>query len=110
MLVVQFLGNSVGVLLFHYIRGERSSHAIPWKIPFFPLPCILQIIIFSFVLLTTPSYLMRGEKPIIELALAFLAFGVACFFAWSRKNSSWPFKQTWKGDPAIDTIASSIAV
>lgn len=91
MLIVQFLGNSVGLLLFHYVRKERQRRRIPWRVPLFPLPCILQIVCFGFILTTTPSYFARGERPTLELAILFLCIGIASYFAWSRQRRIWPF-------------------
>jgi amino acid transporter len=91
MLIVQFLGNSVGLLIFHYVRKERQRRRIPWRVPLFPLPCILQLLTFGFILSTTPSYLARGERPTLEFALAFLVFGIGSYLVWARRQRIWPF-------------------
>ena len=51
MVFVQFLGQSVGLLIFRY----RNRHNLPegWRMPLFPLPCILQVVIFGYILITS---------------------------------------------------------
>lgn len=47
-----------------------------WKMPFYPLPCILQLVVFLGIFITTESTLLYGsDEPILELSVLFLVIG-----------------------------------
>ena len=48
--------------------------------PLYPLPCIVQLVIFLGIFLTTESTLLYdSEAPVLELSIAFLFIGAAIF-------------------------------
>lgn len=88
---VQFIGQSVGLIYFRW-RVPRDLQPPGWRMPLYPLPCIIQIVIFSFIWITTDSVLLWGsEQPILELAVAFLCIGPILFLCHARCNKTWPF-------------------
>ena len=93
MVVMQFLGQSVGLLVYRY-SGEGAERTDTFRMPLFPIPCILQIVIFGFIFVTTDSYVLWGsETPTVEMALAFLAVGFAAFVFRAYRNLTWPFEE-----------------
>jgi amino acid transporter len=91
LVLVQFIGQAVGLLYYRW-RTPKSEQPPGWHMPFFPLPCILQIVIFSFIWLSSDSYLLWGsEQPILELSVAFLLMGPVFFLLRSYWRKEWPF-------------------
>ncbi|MEJ7768234.1 MAG: amino acid permease [Chitinophagaceae bacterium] len=80
-ILVQFIAQAVGVVL---LRRRKNVPELPFKMWLYPLPVILSIIIWLFVLISTGWYAMGGSL----LALA----GVAVYFVVqrvkARKNTS----------------------
>ena len=65
-IIVQFLSQAVGVIAWHYRdkSGER-----PWKMPLFPLPAILSILIWLFIFFSSEWYYIIGALGIIGLGI-----------------------------------------
>ena len=77
----QFVAQIVGVIL---LRRRRPDLPRPYRIWLYPLPCLLALIGWLALYLTT--------APIfIVLGLLTLAAGVVAFLVWSRVAHSWPF-------------------
>jgi len=88
---VQFLAQSVGLMYYRY-RVPKAQQVEGWRMPLFPLPCIVQAVLFFFIWITTDSVLLYGsEKPIFELAVCFLLVGPVMFLVHARYNKTWPF-------------------
>jgi len=89
LVLVQFMSQSFGLVLYRYNlykhKQTRPSemeeeHPDLWKMPFFPLPCIIQFILFGFIFITSESYLLYGSKtPILEIAMGYLVVGIFTF-------------------------------
>lgn len=88
--LIMFCGQSAGLMYYRYTTPKEQ---IPdgWKMPFFPLPCIIQFIIFFFIFITSNSAI-RGKKPVLEMSVGFLVFGAICFLIRSRIQRTWPFE------------------
>merc|ERR1711964_575860 len=75
-----FIGQSVGLLLLRH-RHRHNPDALPqgWRMPLFPLPCYIQIFLFTLVFITTDSVLIWGSAtPTLEMAIAFFSSAPAC--------------------------------
>merc|ERR1719174_2030503 len=91
MVLVMFLGQSVGLLVYRYTVPEHEQR-LGWRMPLFPLPCIVQIVIFFFIWITTDSTLLWGsENPILEMSLGFILVGPVMFLARAKLREDWPF-------------------
>mmetsp|Transcript_110307 Transcript_110307/g.200691 ORF Transcript_110307/g.200691 Transcript_110307/m.200691 type:complete len:375 (-) Transcript_110307:96-1220(-) len=91
LVLVQFAGQSIGLLYYRYTT-PLNEQPDGWRMPLFPLPCILQIVLFLFIWVTSPSVLLwNDDKPILELSVAFLLVGVVLFYARQYRHGSWPF-------------------
>lgn len=86
-LLVQFMLQTIALV---YLRKTQPNRRRPFKVPLYPLPCIIQFIIFGFVFITTPSY-FSDDVPLLELGVIFLAAGLIIYCVWGAKNRMWPF-------------------
>jgi fructoselysine transporter len=65
-ILVQFIGQAVGVMLWHYRKpGEER----PYKMKLFPIPAILGIIVWLFILGTSPLKFIASAVGIILLGV-----------------------------------------
>lgn len=74
-ILVQFVSQAVGVIIWHIQKPQDSR---PFKMPFFPLPAIISIIIWLFIFFSS-------EWKFIGLALAIILSGVVMFYIKERK-------------------------
>jgi len=92
MLLVQFMGQGWGLVWYRYFTPEEHQEEAPFSVPCFPIPNTIQLVIFGFIFLTTETYVIHHEVPLLEIALAFLAAGVVMYMLWARAKSFWPFE------------------
>lgn len=76
-----FCGQIVGLLLLRRYRPEVPR---PWKMPLYPLPCLLALAGWLY-LYATANWLY------VLLGAATLLSGVGAFLAWSARRRTWPF-------------------
>ena len=76
-ILVQFVSQAAGVIAWHYNRPKDEK---PFKMPLFPIPAILSIIIWLFVLFCSDWQYILG-------ALAIIASGSVLFFVRSAFRS-----------------------
>ncbi len=67
-IVVQFLAQAVGVILWH--RREQNRDGPPWKMPLFPIPAIISIIIWLLIFFSAEWYYIAGAGGIISIGVA----------------------------------------
>lgn len=63
-ILVQFVGQSVGVLYWHYTKPKEER---PYKMKLFPIPAIIGIIIWLFIMFTSDMKFILGAVGIIAL-------------------------------------------
>jgi amino acid transporter len=80
-ILVQFVGQIIGLFLLRYTQPERPR---PFRIWFAPLPCGLALAGWLYV------YAASGRQFIVPSLLTLLA-GVAAFLLWSGRLGEWPF-------------------
>lgn len=90
IVLVMFCGQSLGLVIYRYTT-PKEKQADGWRMPLFPLPCIIQFIIFFFVFITTDNSSWDGASPVLETSIGFLFLGVVMFLARSKYNKQWPF-------------------
>ncbi len=69
-ILVQFVGQAVGVVL---LRKRNGSAELPFKMPFYPIPVVVAIIIWLYVFVSTGIWFMLG-------GLAVLGGGIVAWF------------------------------
>jgi amino acid transporter len=82
-----FCGQIVGLML---LRHNRPGLPRPWKMPLYPLPCLLALAGWLYVYATSGLVFML-------LGAATLVTGLAAFLLWSARNRTWPFAPEAKG-------------
>jgi len=80
-IIVQFIGQAIGLLL---LRSKKSDIQFPYKMPMFPVPVILAIVMWLFILISTGSRLMIWGLLIIGL-------GTIVYFIKAKVRKEWPF-------------------
>ncbi|MCC3153780.1 APC family permease [Hymenobacter sp. BT770] len=82
-ILVQFVGQAVGLML---LRRRRGTAALPFKMPLYPLPVLIAIAVWLLVFWSTgPKFMLSG--------LTVIVLGVGVFMLWSRRLGRWPFER-----------------
>ncbi len=81
--IIQFIGQAVGLLL---LKFKKNDIEFPYKMPFFPLPVILAIVMWLYILISTGSNLMIG-------ALIIICSGAIVYFIKAKFGREWPFAE-----------------
>ncbi|MBS1731642.1 MAG: amino acid permease [Bacteroidetes bacterium] len=80
-ILVQFVGQGVGLLLLSKRKGRDF---FSWRMPFFPVPAILAMLIWLAIFYATGWKMMLGGFIVISL-------GVIIYLLKSKTNNEWPF-------------------
>lgn len=77
-ILVQFVGQSAGVIYWHYNKPKEER---PYKMKWFPVPAILGIIIWLFIMFTSDFKFIAGAIGIITLgAIVYVTIVNKTFF------------------------------
>ena len=80
-ILIQFIGQSIGVVL---LRKRNRASTLSYKMPFYPLPVILVILIWSLIFISTGfTFMISGILVITS--------GMVAFLLKSVKSKEWPF-------------------
>ena len=82
-IVVQFVGQAVGLLLLH---RRRAVTDFPFRMPLFPLPVVLAISVWLFVFFST-------GLPFMLSGLTVIGAGVVAFMVSAGLQKRWPFER-----------------
>lgn len=80
-ILIQFVSQAVGVLLWHY---KKKGGDMPYRMPLFPIPAIISIIIWLFIFL-------MGENKYKLFAFIIIITGIALFYLkekYTRKQEA----------------------
>jgi amino acid transporter len=88
-LLVQFIGQAVGVILLH---RRWPPERLPFKMWFYPLPAVLTMLAWA--------WLFWHTGPIRKWGLVEIALGLLAFLIWTREMRQWPFAQENAPRPA----------
>lgn len=80
-ILVQFVGQAVGVVL---LRRRRGTEGLPFRMPLYPLPVVVAVAVWLWVFVSTGKVFMLS-------GLSVIAAGVVAFLLWSRRLGRWPF-------------------
>ncbi len=80
-ILIQFIGQGIGLIL---LRRARSKDTFPYKMPFFPLPVYLAILMWACILIST------GLKMVLTGVVVIVA-GTIVYFIKAKRNNEWPF-------------------
>lgn len=76
-IMVQFIGQAVGVVL---LRKRNGTRHLPYKMPLYPLPVIIAILIWLFIFISTGKWYMLG-------GITVTALGVIAFYLLNKSNA-----------------------
>jgi amino acid transporter len=79
-LIVQFIGQAIGVILLHRRWGPER---LPFKMWLFPVPAVLTMLGWAWLFWQT--------GPARKWGLLEIALGVTAFLVWTRVMRQWPF-------------------
>ena len=82
-IMVQFIGQAIGVLL---LRKRNGTSSLPYKMPLYPLPVILVIAMWLFIFYST------GLKVINSFLIVF-GSGLAVYFIYAKLQGQWPYQK-----------------
>jgi fructoselysine transporter len=82
-ILVQFIGQAIGLLV---LRRNRSKEVFPYKMPLFPIPVILAILMWIGILIST------GYKMVLT-GLLVIVLGLMVYLIKSARAKEWPFQK-----------------
>ncbi|AWM34241.1 APC family permease [Hymenobacter nivis] len=93
-ILVQFVGQAVGLVL---LRRRRGTGALPFKMPLYPLPVILAIVVWLFVFAGIAPVAVNWGGVAFKLyfqvaAVGMMALGTGAFLLWSKQQGKWPYE------------------
>lgn len=80
-ILIQFIGQAIGLILL--VKKKGMKH-FAWKMPLYPIPVILAIIIWGLVFISTGFTMILG-------GLTVTALGIIAYLIKSNRNQEWPF-------------------
>ena len=90
-IVIQFLVQAVGLLV---LRAKRPEAPRPFRMWLYPLPAVIAIAGFLFVLISRANFLKE-----VRYAVAILVAGLLIFFLLAWRRREWPFQESQ--DPSL---------
>ena len=81
-LIVQFIGQAVGVML---LRKRLGTDRLPFKMWWYPLPAVATMIGWAWLFWHTGAARKWG---LLEIVL-----GVLAFLVWTKTMKQWPFEK-----------------
>ena len=81
-ILIQFVGQAVGLIL---LSRKKGRDFFKWKMPLFPLPVIVAIILWFCIFCSTTIEMILSGITIITL-------GVFAYLLKANLNKEWPFK------------------
>lgn len=76
-ILIQFVSQAVGVIAWHYKKPKDER---PYKMPLFPVPAIISIFIWLFILFSS-------EWKYLVFAFGIIAIGICLFYLKGRKQA-----------------------
>ena len=96
-IIVQFIGQAVGVML---LRKRNGTKDLSYKMPLYPLPVIVAIIIWILLFSCT------GLKSIISFGIV-VGTGIIVYFIQAKLNNKWPYQITEEDDQNDGSVLNS---
>ena len=96
-IMVQFIGQALGVML---LRKRKGTRHLPYKMPLYPLPVLLAITMWLFVFYAT-------GLTIIFSFLVVLGSGLTIYLLLAKMQREWPFNN--RADDSFGEEIDSIA-
>ena len=82
-ILVQFIGQAVGVVL---LRKRKGTASLPYKMPLYPLPVILVVLMWIFIFAATGT-------GVIASFFAVLGSGLVVYLVQAKMKNEWPYEK-----------------
>jgi amino acid transporter len=90
-IMIQFLVQAVGLL---WLRATRPDFPRPFRMWFYPIPALLAILGFVYILVQRP-----GAAREIRYGIIIIVIGAIVFLIRAWRTREWPFGQRPAGEP-----------
>jgi amino acid transporter len=81
-ILIQFIGQGIGLL---WLVKRKGKEHFAWRMPLYPLPVILAILIWGYIFFSTGEKMMMGGVTVIVL-------GIIAYLIKAKRNKEWPFE------------------
>ncbi|KAA5536370.1 amino acid permease [Taibaiella lutea] len=81
-ILIQFISQAIGLML---LRSRKKGSEFPYKMPLFPIPAILAIIMWGALFVATGKEMMLAGLTVIII-------GTVVYFIKARFQKEWPFQ------------------
>lgn len=81
-ILIQFIGQGIGLIWLVKRKGKKH---FAWRMPLYPLPVILAILIWGYIFFSTGEKMMMGGLTVIVL-------GVVAYLIKAKRSKEWPFE------------------
>lgn len=83
-ILTQFIAQAIGLILLNKRKGRNF---IKWKMPLYPVPVILAILMWLFIFVSTSMEMVKWTSVVITA-------GIIVYFVKAKINREWPFKDS----------------
>jgi fructoselysine transporter len=80
-ILIQFIGQAIGLLI---LRHKHGAGMFPYKMPLFPIPVYLAILMWAGILISTGLQMVLTGIVVILL-------GLIVYFVKAKRGGEWPF-------------------
>jgi amino acid transporter len=92
-ILLQFIGQAIGVIL---LRKRNGGKHLVYKMPLYPLPVILVILIWAMIFYAT-------GLQVIRFFLIVIGSGLLVYLVFAKQKKQWPFMPKKQETPAAGT-------
>jgi hypothetical protein len=82
-IIVQFVGQSIGIMLYH---AKYKNEPFPYRMWLYPLPPIIGIAVWAFIFFSADWQYIAG-------AVGVIALGAALYLINASRQKQWPFNE-----------------
>jgi amino acid transporter len=80
-ILIQFISQAIGLML---LRRQRAASDFPYKMPLFPIPAILAVLMWGALFFATGKWMMAAGFGVIVM-------GSIVYFIKAKTKKEWPF-------------------
>jgi fructoselysine transporter len=80
-IMVQFIGQSVGIILYHQ---KQKAENFPYRMWLYPLPALIGIAVWLFIFFSAEAVYIAG-------AFGVIALGIIAYLLKAKTQKEWPF-------------------
>jgi len=81
-ILIQFISQTAGLIIFRRLRPDVER---PFRMPFYPVPALLSLGGFVYILFARPNFMRE-----LRLAVALLIIGIIIYLLRALRRGEWP--------------------